>query len=229
MHRIVAVALVLASTILLPGRQAAADIEPRTVTVPAHPAWCVESDAVTMSDAQGNDAAIQAFETLYRRLVTVASQSGMTAIGVPSAESVRPAPATDAAGTTDATGTADPGSAPPPPKFIVRVCAIVPSDAPDAPAGIAKVEVPKRKAYAMLCRRASEPDCEQAIKDKMKADLKLSDDAVEALKWVSGAAIADTDDDDTLIKSLADHSLQHTDTTEAAAPADTMVVAALIP
>lgn len=193
----------LAVTVLL--CTAPARAHPVTFDLPPRPVWCATSQsfAVDENREQGPTSfAAVLFNALYARIEKAAIDLRVPSLGIPFAESLQvqsePIAAPAAPGSAPA--------APPPPRYVLRVCANVPPDLLP-PAEALRVEtfvLPAAKVYAALCDAADENPCRQALQAKMQADLKLTRAQLEVVQWQVVQPISERSDVDGLRAGLTD-------------------------
>jgi hypothetical protein len=192
---------------------ASADLLPTLVAVPDHTDWCVTSQPVDLQPDGQVPFGDLVFQALYLRLENSALSSHLPSIGIPFLESsVSQMVSSDAAVVVApppaVSGSLVTANAAPPLKFTLRVCSVVPTDAPAPPQGVLALTVPKANDYALLCEVARESACKTSIESVLRSANHATDEYIAAITWRTSQPLTNDPGAANLISSLTDHTLR---------------------
>ena len=176
--------------------------KPIKITVPSKKVWCVSSQPVEIEkDPEGFRFGDLIFDELFRRLQRLAFSTSIVSMGVPFLES-----AIQVATSASATTTPDPEPAIV--KHILKVCSVVPRDAPQPPMGVESVSVPQMDGLALLCDVTNGRECELAIEVVLRNEYSMSEDDIRKIHWRTSQPLSNEATAGAMENGLVDFTLR---------------------
>lgn len=176
--------------------------KPIKVTVPSKKVWCVSSQPVEIEkDPEGLRFGDLIFDELFRRLQRQAFSTSIVSMGVPFLESAIQV-------TTPASATTLTDPEPAVVKHILKVCSVVPKDAPQPPTGVEGVSVPQMDGLALLCDVTNGKECELAIEVVLRNEYGISEDDIRKTHWRTSQPLSNEATAGAMENSLVDFTLR---------------------